>query len=150
MILRTLQLLALLVDASPQTADDETIERDPLLKKDQIEVEHALSLEFESGARGVIASSYVSPPTYTIRLSGTEAVLEYALDMSVWPQAHKADAASTLALRREDGSDEIDFPKRDPLAEELAEFGRAVRGEGSPETGAEEGIAALRVIEEAL
>jgi predicted dehydrogenase len=110
----------------------------------------AVSVEFESGARGVIAGSYVSPPTYTMRLFGTEAVLEYALDMSVWPQAHKADAASTLALRRKDGREEVDFPERDPLAEELAEFARAVRGEGRPETGAEEGIAALRVIEEAL
>ena len=64
--------------------------------------------------------------------------------------AHKADAASRLALRRKDGREKIDFPERDPLAEQLAEFARAVRGEGSPETGAEEGIAALRVIEEAL
>jgi predicted dehydrogenase len=85
-----------------------------------------------------------------MRLFGTEAVLEYSLDMSVWPQAHKADAASRLALRRKDGREKIDFPERDPLAELLAEFARAVRGEGSPETGAEEGIAALRVIEEAL
>ena len=110
----------------------------------------AVSVEFENGARGTIAGSYVSPPTYTMRLFGTEAVLEYSLDMSVWPQAHKADAASRLALRRKDGREKIDFPERDPLAEELAEFARAVRGEGSPETGAEEGIAALRVIEEAL
>jgi UDP-N-acetyl-2-amino-2-deoxyglucuronate dehydrogenase len=110
----------------------------------------AVSVEFESGARGVIAGSYVSPPTYTMRLFGTEAVLEYALDMSVWPQAHRADAASTLALRRKEGREEVDFPERDPLAEEVCEFARAVRGEGRPETGADEGIAALRVIEEAL
>jgi predicted dehydrogenase len=109
-----------------------------------------VSVEFESGARGVIAGSYVSPPTYTMRLLGTEAVLEYALDMSVWPQAEKADGASTLALRTKERRRELDFPERDPLAEELAEFARAVRGEGRPETGAEEGIAALRVIEEAL
>jgi predicted dehydrogenase len=77
-------------------------------------------------------------------------VLEYGIDMSVWPQAEKADAASTLVLRRRDGREEVAFPDRDPLAEELAEFARAVRGEDGPETGAEEGIAALRVIVEAL
>jgi predicted dehydrogenase len=109
-----------------------------------------VSVDFESGARGVIAGSYVSPPTYTLRLFGTEAVLEYAIDMSVWPQAEKADGASTLVLRGKDTREEVDFPQRDPLAEELAEFARAVRGEGTPETGAAEGIAALRVIEEAL
>jgi UDP-N-acetyl-2-amino-2-deoxyglucuronate dehydrogenase len=110
----------------------------------------AVSVEFESGARGTITGSYVSLPTYTIRIFGTEAVLEYAIDMAVWPQAERADAASTLVLRSNADREEVDFPERDPLAEELAEFARAVRGEGSPETGAEEGIAALRVIEEAL
>jgi predicted dehydrogenase len=36
------------------------------------------------------------------------------------------------------------------LAEELAEFGRCLRGEAKPETGAEEGIAALSVVLAAL
>jgi predicted dehydrogenase len=109
-----------------------------------------VAVEFESGARGAITGSYVSPPTYSLRLFGNEAVLEYRTDMSVWPQAERADGATTLVLRRADGAEDLDFPQRDPLAEELDEFARAVRGETSPETGAEEGIAALRVILEAL
>ncbi len=109
-----------------------------------------VAVEFADGARGVIAGSYVSPPTYSLRLLGTEAVLEYEIDMSVWPQAEKADGASTLVLRRKDARDEVDFPQRDPLAEELGEFARAVRGDAQPETGAAEAIAALRVIEDAL
>jgi predicted dehydrogenase len=109
-----------------------------------------VGVEFESGARGVIASSYVSPPTYSLRLFGSEAVLEYKIDMSVWPQAERADAATTLALRRAGETEQLDFPQRDPLAEELDEFARAVRGDARPETGAEEGIAALRVILDAL
>jgi hypothetical protein len=36
------------------------------------------------------------------------------------------------------------------LADELGEFGRCIRGEGSPETGAEEGIAALGAVLDAL
>jgi predicted dehydrogenase len=108
-----------------------------------------VGVEFESGARGVIASSYVSP-TYSLRLFGSEAVLEYKIDMSVWPQAERADAATTLALRRAGETEQLDFPQRDPLAEELDEFARAVRGDARPETGAEEGIAALRVILDAL
>ncbi len=32
------------------------------------------------------------------------------------------------------------------LAEELAEFGRCIRGEAEPETGADEGIAALAAV----
>ena len=36
------------------------------------------------------------------------------------------------------------------LAEELAEFGRCIRGEAEPETGADEGIAALGAVLQAL
>src|SRR3989304_2656962 len=50
------------------------------------------------GARGVLTSSYVSPQTYSLRLYGTAAVLEYRTDMSVWPAAEKMDGATTLSL----------------------------------------------------
>ena len=80
----------------------------------------AAILEFESGAIGTIASSYVSPKTYSIRLLGTDAVLDYRTDISV-----------------------------SPAADELEELGGCARGEATPETGADEGIAALRVIIEA-
>ena len=109
-----------------------------------------VSLEFERGALGVITGSYVSPRTYFLRLYGTEAVLEYELDMSVWPQADAADAATRLTLRTRDGAEQLEFDHRDPLTEELDELAAAVRGEAAPETGADEGIAALRVILEAL
>ena len=36
------------------------------------------------------------------------------------------------------------------LADELAEFGRCIRGEAEPETGADEGIAALAAVRQAL
>jgi hypothetical protein len=36
------------------------------------------------------------------------------------------------------------------LAEELAEFGRCIRGEDEAETGADEGIAALAAVLQAL
>ena len=53
---------------------------------------------------------------------------------------------STLTLNGEP----VEFEPRDMLAEELAEFGAAVRGEAVVETGAAEGIAALRVILDAV
>jgi UDP-N-acetyl-2-amino-2-deoxyglucuronate dehydrogenase len=107
-------------------------------------------LEFEHGPLGVITGSYVSPRTYFLRLYGTEAVLEYDVDMSVWPHADEADAATRLTLRTREEARTIAFEPRDPIAEELDEFAAAVRGEAVPETGADEGIAALRVILEAV
>jgi predicted dehydrogenase len=105
----------------------------------------AAILEFESGAIGTIGSSYVSPKTYSIRLLGTEAVLDYRTDISVWPAADRLDSMTTLTI----GGEAAAFEHVDPLVDELEEFARCARGEAAPETGAAEGIAALRVIIEA-
>jgi len=105
-----------------------------------------VTLEFESGALGSLTGSYVSPKTLSLRLLGTEAVLDYRTDFSVWPDARALDGVTTLTL---DG-EPVEFEERDMLAEELAEFGRCIRGEAEPETGADEGLAALTVVVEAL
>jgi UDP-N-acetyl-2-amino-2-deoxyglucuronate dehydrogenase len=105
-----------------------------------------VTLEFESGALGSLTGSYVSPKTLSLRLLGTEAVLDYRTDFSVWPDARALDGATTLTLAGEP----VDFEERDMLAEELAEFGGCIRGGAEPETGADEGIAALAAVLQAL
>ncbi len=109
-----------------------------------------VGLEFETGAVGAITGSYVSPRTYFLRLYGDRAALDYEVDMAVWPHPHEVDGATTLTLRTADGARPVEFERRDPLAEELGELARAVRGEAAFETGPDEGIAALRVIVDAL
>jgi predicted dehydrogenase len=105
------------------------------------------TLEFESGALGVLTGSYVSPHTFSLRLLGSEGVLDYRADLgAVWPDATRVDEVSTLTL---DG-EPVEFEPRDMLAEELAGFAAAARGEAVVETGAAEGIAALRVILDAV
>ena len=105
-----------------------------------------VTLELESGALATLTGSYVSPKTLSLRLFGSEAVLELRTDFSVWPDARALDGATTVTL----GGEPVAFDARDMLAEELAEFGHCVRGASEPETGADEGIAALSVILEAL
>lgn len=107
-------------------------------------------LEFESGARGTLSSSYVSPKTFYLRLFGTEANLFYETDMSIWPQADQMDAATTLTLHTKSGPEPVDFEPHNMLVEELEEFARCIRGEAEPETGAAEGLAALEVIRGAI
>jgi predicted dehydrogenase len=107
-------------------------------------------LEFESGVRGVITGSYVSPKTYELRLYGTQAVLEYHTDMSIWPQAERMDAATTLRLRTREGETLVPFEPRDMLVEELDEFARCLHSGAQPETGAAQALAALEVITGAL
>jgi predicted dehydrogenase len=103
-------------------------------------------LEMASGSLAAVTGSYVSPKTFAIRLSGTRAVLDYRADFSVWPDARRLDAVTTLTL----GGAPVAFEERDMLAEELAEFAGCVRTGAAPETGAAEGIAALRAIRGAL
>lgn len=103
-------------------------------------------LEHASGARSVIACSYVSPKTYRIRLYGTEANLRYRTDMSVWPAAERMDVVTALTLEGSDGAEAVPFQPRDMLVDEIEEFVRCIRVGRAPETGAVEGIAALRVI----
>jgi predicted dehydrogenase len=105
-----------------------------------------LTIEFESGALGSLTGSYVSPKTLSLRLYGTEAVLDCRTDFSVWPDAEALDGVTTLTLAGEP----VEFDECDMLAEELAEFGRCIRGDAEPETGADEGIAALAVVLQAL
>ena len=105
-----------------------------------------VTLEFESGALAAVTGSYVSPKTLSLRLFGTHAVLDYRTEFSVWPDARALDGVTTLTL----GGEPVEFEERDMLAEELAEFGRCIRGEAGIETGAEEGLAALGVILQAL
>ncbi|HXV34093.1 MAG TPA: Gfo/Idh/MocA family oxidoreductase [Gaiellaceae bacterium] len=103
-------------------------------------------VELESGARATIVSSYVSPKTYSARLLGTGGVLDYRTDASVWPRAEALDSVTTLRLTDAEGTRDVPFEERDPVAEELDELARCVRGEAEPETGADEALAALAVV----
>jgi UDP-N-acetyl-2-amino-2-deoxyglucuronate dehydrogenase len=105
-----------------------------------------VTLEFESGALGSLTGSYVSPKTLALRLLGTDAVLDYRTDFSVWPDARALDRGTTLTLNGEP----VEFEERDMLADELDEFARCIRGEAEPETGADAGIAALGAVLSAL
>jgi predicted dehydrogenase len=107
-------------------------------------------LEFANGARGVLSSSYVSPKSFSLRLYGSAANLDYETDMSIWPQAELMDAATTLTLQTKSGVETISFEPGDMLVEELAEFARCIGGEAVPETGAGEALAALEVIRGAM
>jgi predicted dehydrogenase len=81
-----------------------------------------------------------------VRVQGTEGMLEYRADMgAVWPAADRVDDVSTLTV---DGHPEP-FEHRDAPAEQMAELARCIADGTAPETGADEGLAALRAVLEA-
>jgi len=103
-------------------------------------------LEFANGALGMLTGSYVSPKTYYLHIYGTEGVLDYQTDMSIWPNAGQMDPATRLTLRTKSGNEKLEFEARDMLVDELDEFARCIQGTAKPETGAREGLRALDVI----
>ena len=103
-------------------------------------------LEFESGIVGTLNSSYVSPKTFDLRVYGTEGVVDYHTDMSIWPNAAKMDEATQLRMWTKNEQKEISFEPVDMLVEELDEFGRCISDAGRAETGPREAIQALQVI----
>jgi predicted dehydrogenase len=107
-------------------------------------------LTFESGATGTIASTYVSPMVYEMHLYGDRANLDCVLDMLVWPDTPEVDKRASLTIHKPDAREAIPIAPKDALALQLDEFARSVRGEVKPETGADEGLTALAVVEAAL
>ena len=107
-------------------------------------------LEFANGVLGTLTGSYVSPKTYFLRLYGTEGILDYQTDMSIWPKADQMDASTTLTLRTKSAVEQLEFEPRDMLVDELDEFARCIQGTAQPETGALEGLRALDVILSAI
>jgi len=107
-------------------------------------------LDFANGALGTLTGSYVSPKTYFLRLYGTDAVIDYQTDMSIWPKTNQMDAATTLTLRTKSAVEQLEFEPRDMLVDELEEFARCMRGTAQPETGVLEGLRALDLILSAI
>ena len=62
----------------------------------------------------------------------------------------KADLNTSLTYQTRTEREAVPFEPQDPLMLELDEFARSVRGEAHPETGAQQGLAAMAVVEAAL
>jgi predicted dehydrogenase len=107
-------------------------------------------LEFENGALGYLGSGWSSPRIYDMRIQGTECNLSYRLDPKHWAESHVLDGASTLEAQVGDERDLVDVPHSDMFREELDEFADAIRGRGQIETGLEEALRALAVVEAAI
>ena len=104
-------------------------------------------LEFESGPMAYLGTNWACPGVFSIDVYGTTADLFYQLDFSWWSNSHVTDEHSRLTKRAfaratDDPDDfeltdvEVPVPRVDHLRDEVEEFARAVRGEGSVEVDA--------------
>jgi predicted dehydrogenase len=96
----------------------------------------SLVLEHENGALSTLNASYASASEYYLmNIYGKEASAYYDLHQGLRHIQRGAARAESVAC-----------PENDPIAEELEEFARAVRGEAAPEMDGERATASLAVI----
>jgi predicted dehydrogenase len=107
-------------------------------------------LTFANGAMGSVVASYVSPSAYELHFYGDAANMNCVVDMRVWPDALQADPRTQLNLQTNQSLEPLAITAQDVLALQLDEFARSIRGLAQPETGAQEGLAALAVVEAAM
>ena len=96
----------------------------------------SLVLEHESGALSTLNASYASASEYYL-------MNIYGKEMSAYFDLHQGLRHIKRGAAR---AEAVACPESDPIAEELEEFARAVRGQGAPEMDGERGTASLAVI----
>ena len=105
-------------------------------------LDHATGLlfEFASGAVGNLVTSHYNPYVEELAVLGSRAA------------AFGYDEGTRLAVQQsgEMSRSEVFLEASDPLAEQMAEFAGAVRGEGPVETDGEVGLATIAVLEAAM
>lgn len=100
----------------------------------------ALSFEFESGAVGILLTSFFTPVLSRVSVHGTDATAYMEAD----------GQRLTYQRRGETNPGDVSLPEVNPLTDELTEFAGVARGEATPEVGGEEGLEAVAVLEAAV
>lgn len=112
----------------------------PVVEGQPLDHATGLLLQFASGAVGTLLCSHFAPATNRVAVYGTGG-------------AAVADGDGTrLVVQRagEPAGREVEVAAGDPLAEQMAEFAGAVRGEVLVETGGREALAVVAVMEAAI
>lgn len=106
------------------------------MERPEIDEATVIAIEFESGAVGTLVTSFVVPMISRISIYGMKASAFNDFD------------GTTLEVQKMDeGRVPVPLEPVDPVVDQLVEFGKVVRGEMDPETGATEGLAVVSVLE---
>jgi len=97
-------------------------------------------LEFESGALGTIFTSFFVPFVSELSVYGQAAAAYSSAD------GKRLHLQQTGSFERE----EIALDPIDPVADQLAEFASAIRGDTTPEVGGREGLEIVSILEAAV
>ena len=108
-----------------------------LLPKGEVDDTSSVLFLFESGVQGHLFTSMATGPVVEVTVHGTESVARNTGD----------GANLTLQRRGSTEQEDLSLEPLDTIADELAEFARAIWGEAQPETDGVEGRRAVAVLE---
>lgn len=104
-------------------------------------------ITYPGGVQAIVSATYVSPSSLRLSLFGDRANLHHVADMRAWPDAAAVDGKSELILEDGQKRRQVPITPRDALREQFEDFARSVRHDLQPETGADEGLWAVAVVE---
>ncbi|TAM90389.1 MAG: Gfo/Idh/MocA family oxidoreductase [Candidimonas sp.] len=111
-------------------------------------------LRFAGGHLGYVGSSWTVPGAFSVLAAGTEALMSYQIDQTLWSQASKLhQGAELFTQRRGDGFGKrtrLQVPPGDMFREELEVFAAAIAGEAATDLSARNGCVALAMVRAAL
>ena len=104
-----------------------------LLPEGEVDDTSTILFQFDSGAQGHLFTSMATGPAVEVTMHGTEAI------------ARNTGDGARLTLQRRGSTEQEEMPLEpiDTIADQLAEFAVAIRGEGKPET---DGVEARKVV----
>ncbi len=117
----------------------------------EVEDHWIVACTFADGKLGNVVSSWTSPGTYTVRVTGDLALMHYEIDQSRWSEAQRLHDGATL-YRQQRGQGPgariaIGVPPGDMFCEELAMFAEVVRTGARTQLSADNGCHALAAVE---
>jgi len=119
----------------------------------EVEDQWVIGLRFHNGALGNVNSSWTSPGVFEVRVTGTEGLMHYTIDQTLWGTAHRLHEGATLYWQKAGQSPQSSMPipleATDMFALELDLFVDLIQGTPQPDFDARYGIGILGMVEAA-
>lgn len=120
----------------------------------EVEDQWIVTAHFADGKLGTIISSWVSPGTFSVRVTGTKALMAYDIDQNYWATPERLHENATLYLQAHNagpgGRRSVAVPQGNMFRDELEIFADYVANGGDCELSAANGCAALAGVYAAL
>jgi predicted dehydrogenase len=120
----------------------------------EVEDQWIVAVHFADGKLGVMLSNWTSPGTFSIRATGSDALMVYDINQTFWPKPARLHESATLYLQaRGKGPDERDMlpvPAGNMFRDELDVFADAVVSGKHCELSAENGCQAVAAVYAAI